>query len=407
MTRNTAAETRLKPNPMRLFIRIILILLMAAGVAVLSVNGIYYWLSQPIVNTYTQARAALESGLPESAATADDRLAFYQDRTNELMGLPEKIDALNRQAWTFAVLIREDITGDVPALLDLAERGKTAVAAYFQALAVIEDDEAAFQNLPAEPADGALPAVLQTYADRLTAADHLETRYNDLATIPDIDLAGYQFSRDEIGVAAATASVSGYRAAVLRLQTLLGTSDILETRLDELYTLVPADVATTDSSADLAALRAELDQLSLQAGKITDDMPDKLASAYSQWQDGFALRIVFAGTLADWLDKNDLADQSLTSAATDRATARRYITDSLAEKNVETAYLWTKTAQQYQTSMQTAIDFTNIYTAQANDLLDSLQSSREAYRTALGLDPALQDHARRESVDPEAFWLAG
>ena len=108
---------------MRRFFLFLLALVLICGIYVLVTNGLYYWYSQPIMAVHESARADLDGGLPATAASETDRLAFYQDCTDRLSALPPQIDALNQQPWSFAVLIREDLAQSVPALLDKAERG--------------------------------------------------------------------------------------------------------------------------------------------------------------------------------------------------------------------------------------------------------------------------------------------
>lgn len=391
---------------LRRFFLFLLALVLICGIYVLVTNGLYYWYSQPIMAIHDSARADLDAGLPATAASEADRLAFYQDCADRLGGLPPQIDALNQQPWSFAVLIREDLAQSVPTLLDKAERGRTAVKAYFAATATIQSEMKTLQELSGEPDGTGLIERLAWYMARIAAIDRIEGLFADLSDIPDIDLAGQQYTRSDLGLDVAADEVSSYREPVVSLQTLVDQSAALENQLNELYMLDPSSEGRGDARIRLTGMLAEQNQMTLEASSLQETLPEPLKPVLGEWQSGFTARSDFIKALQAWWQDSILISQSIESAQTDRATAKRYIEDSLAEENVETAYLWTRTAQQYQTSMATAIDFANIYIDRANEQTGILAASRLSYRTAFGMDAEVREIAAIEPIDPEAFWLA-
>jgi hypothetical protein len=350
---------------LRRFFIFLIALALACGIYIVASNGLYYWYSQPIMSAFTSGRGQLDNGVPVAAVSESERLAYYQTCADQLTSLPDQLAMLNQQPWTFAVLIREDLDRTaIPSLLDKIERGRQAVKSYMAAILAITDESAAFRQQPAEPAEPAgqsLTEHLSWYTARIKAADHLETLFSDLAKIPDLDLAGRRLSREELGLDQVAAAVNGYRQAVLDLQALLRQSDLLETRLNALYALAPSADGNAGAQTSFIEMLAESDTLIRSGTTLQAGLPEKLQPVFAGWQSGLTKRKVFILALQTWWQDSVLIEQSLASAKTDRATAKRYIADSLAEENVETAYLWTKTAQEYQASMGTAIDFTNIY----------------------------------------------
>lgn len=390
------------------FLQFLITLILICGIYILVTNGIYYWFSKPIISRFDAGSALLEGGVPADAVTEEARLAYYQSCSEQLKDLPAALDELNQQFWTFAVLIREDLgLTTVPSLLNKIERGKTAVQAYMAAAQVIKTDAAAYdwQVSQTDLTEGQkLADRLQLYLKRVTAADRLEELYSDLAKIPDADLAGPKFSRTELGVEQAAAAVEEYRQPVLDLQELMTRSDTLETQLNQVYALDPAIETETDIPKAFQEMQTEQEKL-LSMANLQNNLPEPLQASFSLWKDGLAGRTAFIQALQTWLQNRDLIEQSLDSARTDRATAKRYLTASLNETNVATAYIWTKTAQEYRASMVVAIDFANIYVDRSNEQVRLMSDSRAAYRTALGLDIAVHEIAELETIDSEVFWI--
>ena len=252
------------------------------------------------------------------------------------------------------------------------------------------------QELSGEPDGAGLIERLAWYMARIAAIDRIEGLVADLSVIPDIDLAGRQYTRAELGLDDAVAEVSSYREPVVSLQTLVDQSTDLETQLNELYVLDPSTEGYGDARIRLTGMLAEQNQMILKASSLLETLPEPLKPVLGEWQAGFTVRADFIKALQAWWQDSILIGQSIESAQTDRATAKRYIEDSLAEENVETAYLWTRTAQQYQTSMATAIDFANIYIDRTNEQAGILTTSRLSYRAAFGMAAEVRELAAIE-----------
>ena len=391
---------------MRTFFRFLIILILSSGIFVLVTNGIYFWFSQPVMTEYNDCKAALADGLPATASDRQARLTFYQDLMNRLNKLPAVIDDLNHQPWTFAVLIREDLSAAVPTLIDQARNGRQAVETYFAAIDELKADIADFKDAGNKPADGDFIARLNWFAGRIKAVAELEDLYGQLAQIPDIQMAGQLISRSELGLDAAAGEIAAIRQPVGDLETLVSQSDKLEAELDELYAVDPnaEDLGRVRSAC--GPMLARQNDMITAAQALRPALPVSLQSDLAGWQAGLTERAVFIEALQEWWRDSILLQQSLASAVKDRATAKRYIEDSLAEENVETAYLWTKTAEQYRLSMTSALEFANIYISRANEKAGILNNSRPAYRVALGMDPAVRPIGPIEEIVPEAFWLA-
>lgn len=393
---------------MRHFRHFLLALILICGIFILATNGVYYWSSKPIMARFDAGLTLFEGGVPADAATEEARLAYYQSCAEQLKDLPAELDALNQQFWTFAVLIREDLRlSTVPSLMDKIERGKLAVQNYMAAAQAIKTDAAGedWQIDQSDLTEGLKFADrLQIYLQRVAADDRLETLYNNLAKIPDVDLAGPQFSRTELGLEQAAAAVNEYRQQVLDLQVLMTRSDKLETQLDSIYSLDPESATDTDIPKAFQEMQAEQEKL-LNLASLQSAVPEPLQIGFSQWHSGLAGRTAFIQALNTWRQNKDLIEQSLISARTDRATAKRYLAASLNEANVETAYIWTKTAQEYRASMNVAIDFANIYIDRSNEQVRLMFDSRVSYRTALGMDIAVREIPEIEIIKSEAFWI--
>lgn len=395
---------------LRRFARLLMILVLIAGILLLAANGLYYWYSQPLVNGYAAAQAALAAGMPASSRTEAERLDFYAAWAAKLQDLPTRLAALNRQPWTVAVLSKaEPDPAGVQALLEQTSRGRTAVVAYCQAVAAINQAVAAYRALTGDPVSvpQSLPQSLAWYRVRIQAVNQLEIDYAALSRIAGLDLAGPLFTADELGIAAAGADIQSWRQPVQLLQDIMTAGSMLETRLDALYAQDPNAAGLAQANATCAALLAEQQALADQAAALTDALPAALRPAWRYWLTGLDGRKQFISQLQSWWENTVKAKQSLDSAATDRATAKRYIADSLKETNVETAYLWTRTAQEARVSMNTAIDFANIALDRANQQAANLTASRTAYRTALDLDAAVRQIPPQDMIRADAFWLEG
>jgi len=391
---------------MRIFFRFLIILVLIAGIFVLATNGLYFWLSQPAMTVYNSCNSALAGGMPDTAIDKQARLAFYQDLIDPLTDLPAEINELNRQPWTFAVLIREDLSGAVPVLLDQARRGRQAVESYYAAIDALKAGIADFESAGNEPVSGKFSELLSWFDDRIKAVDELEGLYSQLTQIPDIQMAGQLAGRSELGLDAVAADIAAIRQPVDDLVTLVSQSHELETGLDELYALVPSAEDHNRVRSACGPMLVRQKGMITEAQALRSSLPAPLQSELDVWLAGLSERAVFIQALQDWWQENMLLQQSLASAQKDRATAKRYIADSLAEDNVETAFLWTRTAEQYKLSMATALEFVNIYISRVNEKAGILNSSRPAYRVALGMDPAVRPIGLIEEIVPDAFWLA-
>jgi hypothetical protein len=392
---------------LRRFFLFLLIVVLICGIYVLATNGVYYWYSQPILKTYQTVSGTLHDGLPATATSQADRLAFYASCDSQLRNLPDQLATLNRQPWAFAVLIRSDLTETIPELLDRATRGQAAVKAYFAAIQAIEAEMEAFRSLNGEPSGENLTERLAWYSARVEAVDRLETLYAGLASIPDGELAGSFTTRSELGLDEAAAEVDAYRQPVIGLQALLDQSSSLEQRLDQLYAQDPGPDGLAAARTACGEMLAQQNSLIASAAALRDKLPQPLQTVFDTWRTGLDGRSNFITNMQAWWTNSTLVAQSIESARTDRATAKRYIADSLAEKNVETAYLWTKTAEQYQSSMNTAIDFANIYIGRLNETVSLMAAARPLYRAALELPENARVIAEALPIDPEAFWLEG
>ncbi len=92
---------------LRRFSFVLVLLILLAGIFVLVTNGIYLWKIRPDQAVIAEVRDTLQNGLPQSAATEAERLAFYQANADKLAGMPEKISSLNQKPWTMAVFAQE------------------------------------------------------------------------------------------------------------------------------------------------------------------------------------------------------------------------------------------------------------------------------------------------------------
>ena len=147
------------------------------------------------------------------------------------------------------------------------------------------------------------------------------------------------------------------------------------------------------------------DEMTSSTANLAENLPEQIRPVLFAWSQGLPGRSDFVGALAGWWRNVSLSSQSLNSARLDRATAKRYLADSLDEPNVEIAYLWTRTAQAYQESMTTAINFANIYIDRVNTQIDEMNDSRSVYRQALGYPANQREIIKISLIDVDAFWL--
>ncbi|MGI6334779.1 MAG: hypothetical protein ACOX1A_09460 [Saccharofermentanales bacterium] len=401
---NKASDRR---SPVRFFLWFLLVFILLSGFFVLATNGLYYWQCRPITEAYNEARHILQDGVPPEATEKQERLSYYQSIIDSLSDLPSQLAALDNQAWTFAVLLREDFQQDIPELLTQAEKGQKAVSAYFEAVGRLESTREAFADIGTAPPATAvtLPELIDWYSRKIEVSDQLEEQFNRLSTIEDVDLAGRLFSQAELGLDVIMEEVAPYRLPVVDCKDLLAQSAEVENRLDTCYARDPFAEDQKESADVLTGLITEQNELLQISDGLTDQLPADLSAVFSAWRAALAGRSEFMASLDQWWQNLALYEQSLSSAKIAKATAKRYIADSLAETNVETAYIWTRTAQTYEASMVTAIDFANIYIDRANNQIDNLTASRLAYRPGLGLPINLQSIKKLEHIDQQAFWL--
>jgi hypothetical protein len=386
----------------------LLLLILACGIFILVTNGLYLWDRQPGKLAFDQVSSRLQEGLPATARTEAERQTFYSECAASLEGLAGRLANLNGQPWTLAVLFKDELRPDqVQAAQDMISRGRKAVAAYYQAAGSISRDAAVFMIQTGEPGPMAgLAEQLAWYARRISQVDALEAAYAALGQLPDLDLAGSPLNRDELGLTGPAAMVQEYRQPVQALQALLASSNRLENRLDALYEKNPLKTGLADAEASWANMQLDQNALLSQAAALSGNLPAALQASFRRWQDGLTRRGPFIQVLQNWWQNAVQVETSIASAAVDRATAKRDMADSLKEANVETAYLWTRTAEEYRLRMNTAIDFANIAVEKTNLQIRQLPVSREEYRTGLGLAPAVRPVPELERIQPEAFWLA-
>ncbi len=408
---NIIEKVKVAGNSLHRFLVFLIILLVFCGVFILTTNGLYYWLSRPMAGDFIAAKTKIDSGVPATALSEEDRLSYYQDCAAQLAGLPEQITGLNRQPWTFAVLIRENF-GDkaVPDMLDKITRGTTAIQAYFDAtdtirLAVDAFEKSTGNDDESDIAGQRLNECMPWYTSKINEADRLDKLFIDLAAMPDVDLVGSLFTREELGLDRVSARVAPYREPVNDLKQLLTRSDNLEKQLDALYLLNPSSAIATETEALCDQLLSVQNTLESAAALVDKSLPLALQPAFDEWAAGLPQRTRFIQYVKSWWQNSTLMQQSLISAASDRATAHRYLADSLAEPNVDTAYLWTQTAQQFRDSMTTAIDFANIYIDRINASTSGMATSRLTYREAMGLSADVRDLPETDIISAEAFWL--
>ncbi len=234
----------------------------------------------------------------------------------------------------------------------------------------------------------------------------MEDLYKNLSGLANLDLAGSQFSRQDLGIDAASNAVKPFRQPVQDLAALLESSARLEKTLDELYAKDPLQADLAAFETDCNALLLDQQILVSKAAANAANLPQPLLLVFESWQKGLNGRTVFIQDLLSWWKYAAMAEQSLASASNDRATARRYTEDSLKEENVETAYIWTKTALEYRASMNTAIDFANIYIGRTNKQIIELTNIRQTYRSDMGLAVAGRQLDELAYIKADAFWLA-
>lgn len=400
-------KTSGKPSPMRFFLWFFLFFILLSGFFVLVTNGLYYWQCRPVAEAYNEAKHILKDGVPPEAEEKQERLLHYQSVIDSLKDLPSQLAVLDEQVWTFAVLLREDFQQDIPELLTRAKEGQKAVSAYFRAVEQLRATLDAFNDIGTTPhaAADTLPELADWYSRKIEVADQLVEQFDRLSEIEGIDLAGRLFSQAELGLDVVVEEVAPYRQPVIDCKDLIAQSAEVESRLDVCYACDPFAEDLKESADILAELRAEQNELLQTADTLLDQLPADLGAVFAAWRTALVGRSEFMAALNDWWHNLTLYEQSLDSAKIAKATAKRYIADSLAETNVETAYIWTRTAQTYEASMVTAIDFANIYIGRANNQIDKLTTSRSTYRPGLGLPVNLQSITKLENIDQQAFWL--
>jgi hypothetical protein len=388
----------------------VILLVLFCAIGLLVTNGLYMWLSRPGQEALANVQTRLEGKMPDGARTEAERLAFYEDCATLLADWPEKAARLDSRFWTFAVLVKDE-TGQAGfrSAQDAISRGENAVRAYMQAVAALSTEIASYRLNGDDPADlpADLPGRLEWYINRVSAADRLKSLFADSNQLPDLDLAGHFFTDAELGLAEALAGMNDYEQPVRELSLALEKSEQLESDLDSLYAADPSQEGLAGNQARCAELIKIQAELSLQAEALSSRLPQPLQDASFAYQHGMVVRTAFVQAIEAWWHSAVLTAQSVRSAESDRATAKRYIADSLQEENVQTAYLWTRTAAEYRVSMNTAIDFANIYIAQVNQQISRMQECRQEYRAALGLPSASRIIAQSQVIDAEEFWLAG
>ena len=332
-----AGRPRTKRAAFRLFAWFLLSLILVCGLFVLATNGVYFYLSRPMAAVYEQTRSLLAAGVPEDADTQAKRLSHYQTAIDSLAALPEQLHKIDRQIWTFAVLIRADFQQNIPRLLAEAERGKMAVASYFEAAAVILSLADSFEASGSRPPASvrSLPAHVEWHSARIAAADQMERLYQELLTIADIDLAGRIASRSELRLDNVLSAVQPYRQPIAGLQALLDKSRELELALARIYALNPSPAGRSEVMPQLEKLLEIQGELLVESENLASNVPGLLQQPLSGWRNALPDRRVFIESLAGWWQNSSLFAQSLDSARIDRSTARRYIADSLKEPNVE------------------------------------------------------------------------
>ncbi len=392
----------------RHFLMVVVVLLLIVGLFVLATNGAYYYMSQETLDEFESVRQRIHEPAPDDSTESRTALLDrYVSAQTTLPELEQHLTDLDDQFWTFAVLIRSDYAVMTQNLIDRAERGQAAIQAYLEAADELGEAYELFvtNSKPPATAEGDLEDSLAWYLKKIDHAADISALYQDLLNIPDLELAGPVEAAIADWMNEIDQSTSGYSQPVQTLSGLIEQSKALEVRLDALYARNP-DADNLDATLQQCdELIQEVSAIIQQSDALSTDLPEPLVAAFDSWRSGQLPRKDFVMAIRLWWQHRQVIEQSLESAKTDRATAKRYIEDSLAEENVETAYLWTQTAEGYKLSMQTALDFANIYIARTNDQLEAIALNREAYRPALGYDTAVREIAALELIDPDAFWL--
>ena len=384
-------------------------LVLACGLLFLAANGWYYLQARPLRAALDQVRLRLGQGLPADSADKDAKTAFYASCARDLESLPGRLENLNKQPWTEVVILKDDLSNDdLLATLDQIDRGLAAVDACHQIIGQLEKQIADYGKPAGQPGQDTgtgLPGRLAWYQDRLKAADGLASLYDNLLALPDLILAGRLPTREELGLTEIESAVGPFREPVSQLAWLLEAADALEYRLDALYLQDPAADALADFEQACDQWLADQQAQTAAAAVLKASLPQPLQAPFEQYGQALADRLAFAQTLKACWQSAAKVERSLRAAATDRRTAWRYAADSLAEPDVQVAYVWTQTAERYRQSMADALVFTNIYVAETNQLSGKLVALRQAYRRELGLDAGGRFLPRYEPIDEAAYWL--
>ncbi len=379
--------------------------------AFLAANGWYYLQTLPMRSTLNDARSRLVQGVPDTALTETDKLAFYQDCASETADLPTQLTALNQQSWTAVVILKNDLRDqDLQDVQDQIAAGLQAVRSCHEILARLDEKIADYGRLAAQEPTGSqkggLPARLEWYQTRIAAVDALKNLYADLQAVPDLALAGHLANEQDLGLDKIYQDIKPFQEPVEKLLGIISASDDLESRLDAVYSQDPAIDGLTDLETALNTWIGDQKQQLADAESLLAGLPQALQDPYREYCAGLENRLSFGET---WLQYHQSAVRvlrSLQTAATDRETARRYTADSLKEQDVQVAYIWTQTAEKYRQSMADTLDFTNIYVSETNKLAQQAADLRQTYRLMLGLDSDIRNLTPYLTVDATAFWLS-
>jgi len=419
MKKNDFAKTPSEPakkndNPARRLRRFgffLIGLVVLCSAAFLAANGWYYRQTVPLRNTLNDIKSRLAQGVPDTALTEADKLAFYNDCATDAADLPARLAALNQQSWTAIAILKNDLRDqDLQDTQDQIAAGLQAVKSCHEILTRLNEKIVAYGQLAAQEPAGdqksGLPARLEWYQTRLSAVGELRGLYANLQAVPDLALAGHLADEQDLGLDKIYQELKPYQEPVEKLLLIISASNDLESRLDAVYSQDPSIEGLADLETALNAwLNDQKQQISDAEGLLTG-LPQPLQDSYQDYCAGLENRLSFGET---WLQYHQSAVRvlrSLQAAAIDRETARRYTEDSLKEQDVQVAYIWTQTAEKYRQSMTDTLDFTNIYISETNKLALQAADLRQIYRLKLGLDGNMRSLTPYATVDAVAFWLS-
>lgn len=384
-------------------------LVLACSLLFLAANGWYYLQTRPMRATLDQVRLRLGQGLPADSADRDAKTVFYAACARELESLPGRLENLNKQSWTGFVILKDDFSrAELLDTLDQIDRGLAAVDACHQIIGRLEQQIADYGLLAGQPGQDAgagLPGLLAWYQNRLKAADSLAGLYDQLLALPDVGLAGRLPTREDFGLTEIENTVGPLREPIGQLALLLEAAGALEYRLDELYLQDPSADALADFEQACDQWLADQQTRTAAADALQASLPQPLQEPFARYGQALADRLAFVQTLKACWQSAAKIERSLRAAAIDRQTAWRYASDSLAEPDVQVAFVWTQTAERYRQSMIDTLVFTNIYVAETNQLIGKLVPLRQTYRRELGLDAGGRVLPRYEPVDAVVYWL--